>query len=99
MKNRMDVPEVYEPVLPEKVKAHIAKKKEEASQVSHLAKILVLSFVGDYPETATELHKQIHEGLEASATLDEVQGHLTALVADHFIASAEKPDGTTIYWR
>lgn len=26
MKNRMDVPEVYEPVLPEKVEAHIEKK-------------------------------------------------------------------------
>ena len=67
--------------------------------MSHLAKILVLSFVGNYPETANELHKQIHEELEASATLDEVQGHLTTLVADHFITSAEKSDGTTIYWR
>ena len=36
MKNRMDVPKVYEPVLPEKVKAHIAKKKEEASEDSLL---------------------------------------------------------------
>ena len=30
MQNRMNVPEVYEPVLPEKVKAYIAKKKAAA---------------------------------------------------------------------
>ena len=30
MKNRMDVPEEYEPVLPGKVKAHIEKKKAQA---------------------------------------------------------------------
>ena len=28
MKNRMDVPKEYEPVLPGKVEAHLAKKKE-----------------------------------------------------------------------
>ena len=31
MKNRMNVPEVYEPVLPGKVEAYIAKKKAEAA--------------------------------------------------------------------
>ena len=31
MRNRMNVPEVYEPVLPRKVEAHIAKKKAEVS--------------------------------------------------------------------
>ena len=36
MKNRMDVPQEYEPVLPEKVEAHIAKKKQETSQDSLL---------------------------------------------------------------
>ena len=30
MKNRMNVPEVYEPVLPEKVKNYLAKKKAAA---------------------------------------------------------------------
>ncbi len=29
MKNRMNVPEVYEPVLPKKVKAYLAEKKAE----------------------------------------------------------------------
>ena len=29
MKNRMGIPEEYEPVLPGKVEAHIAKKKEQ----------------------------------------------------------------------
>ena len=32
MQNRMNVPEAYEPVLPEKVKAYIAKKKAEAEK-------------------------------------------------------------------
>ena len=32
MRNRMNVPQEYEPVLPEKVKAHIKKKKQQASQ-------------------------------------------------------------------
>ena len=36
VKNRMDVPKEYEPVLPGKVKAHIAKKKEQATQDSLL---------------------------------------------------------------
>ena len=31
MKNRMNVPQEYEPVLPGKVQAHIAKKKEAAA--------------------------------------------------------------------
>ena len=31
MKNRMNVPEAYEPVLPGKVKAYIAKKKAAAA--------------------------------------------------------------------
>jgi len=31
MQNRMNVPEAYEPVLPEKVKDYIAKKKEAAA--------------------------------------------------------------------
>ena len=31
MKNRMDVPETYEPVLPGKVQEHIEKKKAQAA--------------------------------------------------------------------
>ena len=41
MKNRMNVPEEYEPVLPEKVKAHLAKKKTEAAQDSLLTQTAV----------------------------------------------------------
>ena len=36
VKNRMNVPDEYEPVLPGKVEAHLAKKKEQASQDSLL---------------------------------------------------------------
>ena len=32
MENRMNVPQEYEPVLPEKVKEHIAKKQAAAAQ-------------------------------------------------------------------
>ena len=32
MKNRMNVPETYEPVLPAKVESHLDKKKEQASE-------------------------------------------------------------------
>ena len=64
-----------------------------------LPKILTLSFVGDFPETAAELHKQIKEELEPDTTLDTVQEHLTELADRHFIYTAEKSDGTTIYWR
>lgn len=32
MKNRMDVPKEYEPVLPGKVKAHLAKKKAQETE-------------------------------------------------------------------
>lgn len=36
MKNRMDVTEEYEPVLPRKVKAHLAKKKAQAETDTHI---------------------------------------------------------------
>ena len=32
VKNRMDIPNEYEPVLPGKVKAHLAKKKAQAEK-------------------------------------------------------------------
>ena len=67
--------------------------------MNSLPKILTLSFVGDYPESAAELHKQIREELEPDATLDTVQGHLAELASDNFILTAYKPDGTAIYWR
>lgn len=67
--------------------------------MSNLPKILTLSFVGDRPESAAELHRQIQEEIEPNATLDTVQAQLTELVNDNFIHSAEKPDGTTLYWR
>lgn len=41
MKNRMDVPDEYEPVLPGKVKSHIAKKKTQATQDSLLTQIAI----------------------------------------------------------
>ena len=34
MKNRMDVPKEYEPVLPGKVEAHLVKKKAQAAEDS-----------------------------------------------------------------
>ena len=64
-----------------------------------LPKILTLSFVGAIPETAAELHKQLQAEVEPNATLAEVQAHLTELADRHFIYTAEKPDGSTIYWR
>ena len=36
MKHRMGIPKEYEPVLPGKVKAHLAKKNEQAAQDSLL---------------------------------------------------------------
>ena len=41
MKNRMDVPKEYEPVLPGKVEAHLAKKKTQAAQDSLLAQTAI----------------------------------------------------------
>ena len=41
VKNRMDVPKAYEPVLPGKVEAHLAKKSEDATQDSRLTQTLV----------------------------------------------------------
>lgn len=36
MKNRMGIPEEYEPVLPGKVKAHLAKKEAQAETDAHI---------------------------------------------------------------
>ena len=41
MKNRMDVPEEYEPVLPGKVEAHLAKKKAQVAQDSLLTQTAI----------------------------------------------------------
>ena len=67
--------------------------------MAEVAKILILSFVGDYPETAPELHKQIQEEMEPSCTLEHVEQNLTELAKDSFIYTAERPDGTAIFWR
>ena len=67
--------------------------------MSSLSKIRTLSFTGEHAESAAELHKQIQEELEPNATLEEVQEHLTELADAHFIHTAEKPDGTHVYWR
>ena len=41
MKNRMDVPQEYEPVLPSKVEAHLAKKKAQAAEDSLLTQTAI----------------------------------------------------------
>lgn len=41
MKDRMGLPEEYEPVLPGKVKAHLAKKQEQAAQDSLLTQTAI----------------------------------------------------------
>ena len=51
VKNRMDIPDEYEPVLPEKVEAHLAKKKEQAAQDSLLTQTAIA--VGKVIDAAT----------------------------------------------
>ena len=41
MKNRMNVPQEYEPVLPGKVEAHLAKKKAQAAENSLLTQTAI----------------------------------------------------------
>lgn len=41
VKNRMGLPEEYEPVLPGKVKAHLAKKQEQATEDSLLTQTAI----------------------------------------------------------
>ena len=41
MKNRMDVPKEYEPVLPGKVEAHLVKKKAQAAEDSLLTQTAI----------------------------------------------------------
>ena len=41
VKNRMDIPDEYEPVLPGKVEAHLAKKNEQAAQDSLLTQTTI----------------------------------------------------------
>ena len=67
--------------------------------MNNVPKILTLSFVGNMPESAAELHKQIQEEIEPDATLETVRQQLTELADSNFIFTAEKPNGTTIYWR
>jgi len=43
MKNRMDVPNEYEPVLPRKVKAHIEKKKAQDTDKNALLTQIALA--------------------------------------------------------
>ena len=41
MKNRMDVPQEYEPVLPSQVKKHLAKKHAQAAENSLLTQTAI----------------------------------------------------------
>ena len=55
MKNRMDVPQEYEPVLPGKVQEHLAKKKaQETDQDSLLAQTAIGCRESDYAAGACE---------------------------------------------
>ena len=67
--------------------------------MNNLPKILTLSFVGGTPETAAELHKQIQAELEPAAALETVAQQLRELADAHLIFTAEKSNGTTLYWR
>ena len=66
--------------------------------MNNVPKILILSFVGDMPESAAELHKQIQEELEPAAALATVTEQLEELADELHIFVAEKPTGT-VYWR
>ena len=67
--------------------------------MSKPAKILTLSFVGGYPETPEDLHKQIKEELEPAATLEVVAEQLAELASEGHIHVAMPPDGRKLYWR
>lgn len=56
MKNRMNVPKTYEPVLPGKVDAHLEKKESQATQDSLLTQTAiavgnVIAMLQDSPNT------------------------------------------------
>ena len=67
--------------------------------MNNLPKILTLSFVGAIPASAAELHQQIQEELEPAAALETVAQQLRELADAHLIFTAEKSNGTAIYWR
>ena len=67
--------------------------------MGRIEKILVLSFVGSVPETAAELHQQLKSELEPDACFEDVEQKLNKLSAAYHIHSAQKPDGSVVYWR
>lgn len=56
MKNRMNVPETYTPVLPDKVETHLKKKKEQVSNDTLLSQ--TATAVG---KIITQLHVSHHK--------------------------------------
>ena len=85
MKNRMDVPQEYEPVLPGKVEAHLAKKKaQETDQDSLLTQtaiavgkvIMQLELVNRDRRREMSLHPQFNSNSRVNHLF-----HLTRLIS------------------
>ena len=62
-------------------------------------KLLIFSFTRNFPETASDLHQQIKDALDAAATFEDVVAKLNELATDGHIQSVAKKDGTPLYWR
>ena len=55
------------------------RRERLEGSMNKIAKILVMSFVGEIPESAAELYRQIQRDLEPTATLEDVEGKLVEL--------------------
>ena len=96
MKNRMNVPETYEPVLPGKVKAHIEKKKE--TPAAQEGQTIWYQCVDDRKFWAKEGHKSCEQdgtfSLENVLTNPDNDGALMVTFQDNRLFKIQ--DGTML---
>jgi len=84
MQNRMNVPQEYEPVLPEKVKAYIEKKKAEAASEGQTIWYECVDKPNFYAKNGHKSHKQAGvSAVDAVLTDPENEGALVVSYEDN----------------
>lgn len=95
MKNRMDVPAEYEPVLPGKVKAHLAKKKAQAETDTHITWYQCVDLPNFWSRDGHKSYKQ--EGVSAvEAVLSNPENEGALMIPFQHVTTFTIQDGTML---
>ena len=95
VKNRMGIPEEYEPVLPGKVKAHLAGKKAQAETDTHITWYQCVDLPNFWSRDGHKSYKQ--EGVSAiDAVLSNPENEGALMIPFQQEATFTVQDGTML---